>query len=332
MSPSLGKYLFLLRLSGTLAVKAFRTRLSGSIIPDVLIIELTSACDLSCRACYIPKSGPTRTLSGKLVRQLLSEAVAIGIPHVSFSGGEPLLQSETIVHCLAENPGTSFSIATSGFLLSREFVASLAGFPNVQLILSTDGPVASARFRHPDSSRRFVEAATLLRNAGIRYGASTRVYGENFGEVVSPAFLSFLTDNGCAFGAFSPLLPYAREAGALAPLTPAERACLDRFCIQARQFSSLEIIAPCLGPGPCAGGGRIISVTPEGWILPCPHIPWKCHRFPDHTLKEALESNFFTELRRASPGKAGSCCFLLDHNDRLKEIINRNTASSVACR
>lgn len=324
-----GKYLFFLRLSGRLAAKAVRTRLLGTITPDVLVIELTAACNIHCRACYISKSESPRKLPRDIVLRLLSESEAIGIPHVSFSGGEPLLEAETILHCLAKFPGTSFSIATNGFLLRRELVDRLAGFPNVQVILSTDGPDASARFRHPDAPRRFAEAAALLGNAGIRHGSSTRVYRENIGEVASPAFLSLLSDTGCSFAAFSPLLPYDGSSGDLTPLTTAERKQLDHSCLEARKRPSLEIIAPCLDPGPCAGGGRILSVTPAGAILPCPHIAWSCHRFPKHSLKEALESAFFTALRDSGGKRDRTPCLLLDHPTSLQELLIRHPEAGI---
>lgn len=327
MIPSLRKYFFLMRLSAQLVKRAARMTLFGSIVPGGIIIELTSSCSIQCRGCYMPKSGPVRRMSPETLSRLLSETASIGIPHVSFSGGEPLIEVDMIFQSLAGFPQTSFSIATNGTLITREIISRLSDFPNVQLILSTDGPSASTRFRSEDSTRHLLEAAALLKGSGIRYGASTRVYQENIDEVASPAFLAFLTENDFSFSAFSPLLPYAPESGNLSPLSPSERKRLDDFCATSRKTSPLEIIVPCLDAGTCAGGARILSVTPDGWILPCPHIPWKRHRFPEHSLKEALESEFFTDFRRPAEGRSSPPCFVLDKPDSLQAIITRNKAT-----
>jgi len=332
MISSFRSSVFLLRLSARLAKRTIRQNLCGSVIPLGIIIELTSACNLNCKACYIPKREPVRTISSETLSNLLSEASSIGIPHVSFSGGEPLTEFKNILDSLRKYPHISFSIVTNGTLITRETIIALSVFPNIQLILSTDGLIASTLFRSKESTQHFLESVALLKGSGIRYGASVRVYQENIDEITASDLHSFLSDKGFSFASFSPLLPYAASTGHLTPLSANARKKFEQFCISSRGNTFLDILSPCLDTAPCAGGGRILSVTPEGWILPCPHIPWKCHRFPENSLQEALESRFFTDFRTPAGRESTSPCFVLDDENILQTIVMRNKASAIGHR
>ncbi|HEY9072258.1 MAG TPA: radical SAM protein [Candidatus Ozemobacteraceae bacterium] len=329
MPSRIARHLFLVRLAARLALRRLRATCSGTPIPPGLIIELTSACNLRCHGCSCLREGrPERRLSPETVLRLITEASALGIPRISFTGGEPLLESGSICSALERFPHISFSLVTNGVLLTREIVDTLGAFPHIQVMLSTDGPAASARFRSADATAAFLAAATLLKASDVHFGASVRVYRENLAETTSPAFLGYLASQGCSFAVFSPLLPFDPSSGTLTPLTPNDREHLARFTRNPDKPAAIEVLSPCLEAAPCAAGGRVIAVSADGWILPCPHIPWSRHRIPDHSLQEALRSPFFEDLRRpATP--AGSPCHVLDGYPALLETARRHQATNI---
>lgn len=329
MPSRFARHLFLVRLAARLALRRLREGFSAIPIPPGLIIELTSACNLRCHGCSCIKADrPERRMPRETLLRLVAEAAALGIPRISFTGGEPLLELASIRSALERFPQISFSFVTNGLLLTREIVASLEPFPHILVLLSTDGPEASARFRSPDSSTAFLSAATLLKASGIPFGASVRIYRENLLETTSPAFPAFLASQGCSFAVFSPLLPFDPSSGPLTPLSASDREQLTRLCKGSDRQAGIELLSPCLEPAPCAAGGRVIAVSADGWILPCPHIPWSLHRYPNHSLEEAVRSPFFKDLRRPTT-PTGSPCHVLDGHPGLLETAGRHQATNI---
>lgn len=149
---------YALWLSEIQKLSAQQPLLSGGII-----FVLTTACNLSCRYCISCASAPSNTLQAMLTPQpamcfsIARNAIVKYMEHFSsvcnpennaptiiFTGGEPLLQFETladIVKYIAENYPTiecQYRIITNGTLLNPKIAAFLA-VHHFDIIISLDG-------------------------------------------------------------------------------------------------------------------------------------------------------------------------------------------------
>lgn len=107
------------------------TNASERYRPLTLVAELTYRCPLRCLYCSNPveRSGATRgELSQEAWQTVLTDAEALGVVQVHFTGGEPVLRPELqalVQH--ARGLGLYTSLITSGLGLTRERLEALAG-------------------------------------------------------------------------------------------------------------------------------------------------------------------------------------------------------------
>ena len=104
--------------------------------PEILEIDLTSACNLRCIACWCHsdlarKAGKARSYSGTLqtdlVFSLIDEAAAMGTRHVQISGsGEPFLHKDIFkIISRIKDRGMSCAVITNGTLVDRRATEKL---------------------------------------------------------------------------------------------------------------------------------------------------------------------------------------------------------------
>ncbi|MFJ3229032.1 radical SAM protein [Streptomyces sp. NPDC086783] len=76
--------------------------------PDVLELEITNRCQLTCSTLCFVQAGPTKghgTMEVEEWRQVISQAAALGLKKIKLIGGEPSLHphfGELLEHALAE--------------------------------------------------------------------------------------------------------------------------------------------------------------------------------------------------------------------------------------
>ena len=103
-------------------------------VPDMaeeLIIELTNMCNLSCSRCFnkFVYDSKKYMMDEIMVHRLIDQASALGIPHVRFTGGEPLLHPGLLQFMsYAASKGLGVRLNTNGLLLEKTInaVARLA--------------------------------------------------------------------------------------------------------------------------------------------------------------------------------------------------------------
>jgi MoaA/NifB/PqqE/SkfB family radical SAM enzyme len=108
-------------------------------VPQVLELELTNRCQLTCDALCFVQAGPTKghgTMSAGEWKQVISQAAALGVERIKLIGGEPTLHphfAELLGHCLAEGLKV---IVFSNLFRVRETHWSLFECPGVSLATS----------------------------------------------------------------------------------------------------------------------------------------------------------------------------------------------------
>ncbi|MBB6676036.1 pyrroloquinoline quinone biosynthesis protein PqqE [Cohnella lubricantis] len=251
--------------------------------PYALTAELTHRCPLHCAYCSNPLELQKREneLGTADWLRVLDEAAELGVAHVHFTGGEPLLRQdlEQLVR-RARELGLFVNMITSGVGLTRERVRRLAeaGVDSMQLsVQASDGELSDriAGIKSHELKRR---AAEWIKAEGIPLQANAVLHRHNLHQVeeiidlcvswgAERLELANVQYYGWAFANREYLLP------SLEQLQAAEAAYMRS---KARLGGVIELIwiVPdyyAEYPKPCMGGWASISftVTPDGRALPC---------------------------------------------------------------
>lgn len=151
--------------------------------PQVVVWELTLACNLRCRYCG---SAAGRARDAELTTHealdLCRQLRELEVGRVSLMGGEPLVRSDwrPILECLAEL-GQPVEIISNGVLVDREAAATMRKCDIYGLSLSLDGP---ARIHDDLRGRRgsftaVERGVTHAQEAGLRVGLLTQINNTN---------------------------------------------------------------------------------------------------------------------------------------------------------
>jgi pyrroloquinoline quinone biosynthesis protein E len=258
--------------------------LTPSPRPIGLLAELTYRCPLHCPYCSNPTAYPPEqsALATAEWERVLSEAAALGVLHVHFSGGEPLVRPDLAeLVATARSAGLYTNLITSGFGLTASRCEQLraAGLDHVQISLQADdAPLAdaiagTAAHAHKREAARAVRALGLpltinvvLHRGNIDRVAAMVELAETLGaQRLELANVQFY---GWAFANKEALLPTR------AALAQAERvAAAARERLRGR-MKIAYVLPDYYGdrPKPCMNGWgrRHLTVNPAGDVLPCP--------------------------------------------------------------
>lgn len=140
-------------------------QLASGQVPGQVIIQLTDACNAHCPQCEMRVANrfDRSSLADHAIARVLDAAAARGVAAVSFTGGEPFLQFDRLVHWLghAHKLGIPFlRTGTNGFFLRHaerpgfeQKVAEVAGrlaesgVRNVWISIDSADPAVHERMR-----------------------------------------------------------------------------------------------------------------------------------------------------------------------------------------
>lgn len=274
-----------------------------------LIWEVTQRCNHLCRHCYNvwqpdtpawPCSYPRGELDTAQSLALIDKALdETGCPHVTLTGGEPLLRSDLLqIVAHLRRRGVRLTLISNGRLLSEELVVELieGGVSMFEL------PLLSRRREMHDRLCGAKEAegiagafdAVLAAAARIRYhgGAwvavfvATRLNIADLDETIRLAFafgagglmLNRLNVGGRGRAYVDELLPSVEQVKAALAVAEAARVELNWpiSCSIAIQPCLIDLaVYPHLGFGFCAAGTAraYYTLDPLGNVRPCNHTP-----------------------------------------------------------
>jgi PqqA peptide cyclase len=251
--------------------------------PYTLVAELTYRCPLRCGYCSNPIDGGAgaRPLASDEWVRVLSEAEALGVVQVHFTGGEPLLRKdlESLV-AAARSLDLYSQLVTSGVPLTRARLGALraAGLDCVQLSVQAASAAASdaiagrASFDHKLEVARWVKELDLpltlnvvLHRGNIDATAELIALAEQIGadrlELANAQYL------GSALRHREALLPSRAQL---------ERARAVASAARARLYGRMELLFVLPDyhsgvPRACMDGWgqKYMVVTPGGTVLPC---------------------------------------------------------------
>lgn len=268
--------------------------------PINLRISLTRKCNYNCFFCHgdgVPEQ--TNNMSMPQIENILAQAAKLRLKTVTFTGGEPLLAEQTLLHGLyyCSNMGAcpKLKLVTNGALLDKKLADKLKEFPNLRINLSLHGADADTCMRITGSRSAFSLACktidilasrkipfrlntVLLRGTNdapeqisqlLKFALERNIGNITFLELQTPeksigekCHMNFLT-------MIDTVVRQAERMGQLDQLddTPRKRA----YCLHSESsrlnlaFFRLSCLAGCLG---CCSH-RDETIGPDGMLYPC---------------------------------------------------------------
>ncbi len=270
----------------------------GALIgPLVTHLQLTRACNLRCKHCYVDimaKPAPDE-LSTAQVAGLFEELAALGSPVVVLAGGEPMLRHDfwSILDSVSRH-GIDAWLCTNGTMIDDEAARRLAQSSLRGISVSLDGPTdeSHARLRGPRQFERTCDGIRRLVAAGARdVQIRVTVTPLNVHELVD--FAALATELGAHKVVFKPF----RASG----LADAPHLIVDRLPYMAaieatRQAWPEDAVPGELGDGMptrppewtkiipdfgCVGGTTSVTITYDGRVVGCGAVledgDWRLH-------------------------------------------------------
>jgi len=244
--------------------------------PLALLAEVTHRCPLRCPYCSNPVEleRASAELDTAAWQRVLTEAKALGVLQVHFSGGEPLARRDLVALVAHANCiGLYSNLITSGVLLDKARLDALvaAGLEHVQLSFQDAEPGSADRIAG-------LADAALVREAGLPLTMNAVVHRQNLerlGDMIELALaigaqrleVAHVQYYGWALANRRALLPTFAQLEAATATVEASRQRLAGVL-------TIDYVVPdyyARRPKACMGGWarRFLNISPAGKVLPC---------------------------------------------------------------
>ena len=301
---------FMLRFAAA-SQKASHRRLAleqeGLHVPGFLIASITSSCNLHCAGCYsrcnnaTVDAAPVSQLTREEWLRIFSEAEELGVSFIMLAGGEPLIRRD-VIEAAGERQNIIFPIFTNGTYIDERYFSLLDSCRNLLPVLSIEGGREITDERRGKGIYDIVTGnMRQFREKGLIFGASITVTTENVREVTSESFVRGLAEQGCKLIIYVEFVPVTEEAKHLAP-GETERAFMAEAVGALREkYDDMVLLSfpgDELAMGGCMAAGReFFHINSHGGAEPCPFSPYSDVNVKETSLREAIRSRLFDELR-----------------------------------
>jgi len=169
------------------------------VLPKLVVISPTYACNLNCVGCYAGLYGRKYELSKDEVADIIRQANELGIYFFIITGGEPFFWG-SLLDILEEFNDSYFLIYTNGTLITEEIAKKLAELGNATLAISVEGFELDTDWRRGRGIfKKILEAWERLRRHGVIFGASVTATKLNHDTIMKDEFWNFLEEQGVAY-------------------------------------------------------------------------------------------------------------------------------------
>ncbi len=329
----------------------------GTHVPPLLIISVTSECNLNCKGCYAraqhrdpePElgfgapgesceggntgAGPTaaasaadRDMDDATLRAVLDDARELGISVALLAGGEPLTRPG-LLDIVSEYPDMLFPIFTNGLLIDDNIAARLRRQRNTIPVLSLEGnqEITDGR-RGAGVWSRVRGAAQALRRARVFFGSSFTVRSDTLNALTDERFIAEMIGFGCHLFFFVEYVP-------VQPGTESWELTQDQRLELARRVEALRSSTPALyvsfpgdeeATGGCLAAGRgFVHISARGDVEPCPFAPYSDSSVCGVSLRDALRSPLLEAIRADHDqfGDTSGGCALWRRREQVQELL-----------
>jgi MoaA/NifB/PqqE/SkfB family radical SAM enzyme len=305
------------------------------ITPLILIIDPTSACNLSCKGCWAADYKKSSHISYKRLDELLAEAKKIGIKHIFMSGGEPLMRKDEILKLCRKHSKLTFGIFTNGTLIDRHFVDEMANLGNINVFLSIEGFRDETDMRRGQGTYdRIMAVIGLLKERDIGFAFSACYHSGNYKEVSGDRFLNFMREKGAWFGWMFNYLPIGKDADISLCCNSGQRAYVKQKVEEYSRRNNYNIIdfanSGHKSIGCVAAANDFAHINANGDLEPCAFFHYSDVNINEMSLVKALRSPFFKKIRSGKPFSKNLLrpCPIMDVPDALIAITKSSNVRS----
>ncbi len=316
----------------------------GVMVPPILILSITSRCNLNCAGCFAAVVG-TKVSSSDLDSRLpldfdqwkgiLTDTSEMGVYTYLIAGGEPLLFPRLIELCQLF-PNQLFVIFSNGTLLTPPMLDRLAKSTNIVVVVSIEGNRLQTDDRRGVGVYERVSGGIgLLKKRGIPCGISVTLTRSNASFWMEDSSVDQIIEMGAQMGVFIEYIPVS------SPLTqsmgiqkqeilhPDERIAFRKKLLEYRASKPMFFIH---SPGDEEAFGGCVSaargfahITPYGDVTPCPVSNVATHNLTTASFQQALQSPLFTMIRENESllENTDGPCALFAHQEELDRLVDQ---------
>jgi MoaA/NifB/PqqE/SkfB family radical SAM enzyme len=302
---------------------------AGTEVPPLLIVSVTSRCNLNCKGCYskLLHDQDNVEMDTRRFREILCEAQELGVSIVMLAGGEPLIRKD-LLNVAAEFPRIIFPVFTNGTLLDGQYLDFFSRHAHLLPIISLEGWKSDTDIRRGEGVwAKFQALRPELKARGLCWGVSFTLTSSGYAQQLSePLLRDFLSDR-CRLFFFVEYVPVDDSTKAQV-LTAAQKNALDeRVERLMKELPGIFIAFPGNEEqyGGCLAAGRgFLHINPAGYAEPCPFAPYTDVNVRDKGLRAALNSKLLRRIREnhhlLSEGEGG--CALWANRDAVRQLIS----------
>lgn len=296
----------------------------GIAPPSFLLINPTMRCNYNCIGCYTGKYTKDEELDFATLDKLMNDAKEIGIYFMVVSGGEPFINPDLLKLAKKHND-MYFLCYSNGSLINKEMAKKIADLGNIMPCISIEGYEEQTDYRRGKGAFSKVMAAMdNLRDAGVLFGYSATATQKNSDIISSEKFVKMMADKGCSLGWYFQCLPVGKDADVELMPTPEQRN-QQRINLHKLRNKYPIFIADFWNDGPFVGGciacGRTyLSINSKGDVEPCGFVHFAVDNIHRTSLKKAIASDFFKEIRKQQPYNENLLmpCMIIDKPEVLR--------------
>lgn len=304
-------------------------------VPWAILMDPTSACNLSCTGCWAAQYGHKNNLSYETLDSICRQGKELGIYFYIFSGGEPLVRKKDIIRLCSEHQDCYFFAFTNGTLVDDKLCEDMLRVGNFALAFSIEGDEEATDMRRGKGTyRKVIEAMDRMKAHRLLFGYSTCYHRFNTDSVGSDEFVDDMIARGCRFAWNFTYMPVGKDARIDLLATPEQRAYMYRRINEIRATKPIfamdfwndgEYANGCI-----AGGKRYLHINAAGDVEPCAFIHYSNVNIHDVSLLDALRSPLFMAYRRNQPFNSNMLrpCPLLDNPEMLAKMVRESGAKS----
>lgn len=276
------------------AVEKSPFALHFSKLPILSELALTYSCNLTCKFCYAGcncttnPAGTNAELSLEGFKSIIHTIYSVAkVPSISFTGGEPTLRPEILVACVeyAKSLGMRVNLITNGTLIDQWLGQKLkdAGLDSAQV--SLEGVTAETHdtlVQHKGAFVKSIHAVDVFKNLGIHVHTNTTLNKLNEEECrMLPEFvkktlqlsrfsMNLVIPTGSITLNNDLVIKYSQVAHIIEKIQENSR----KHHVEFMWYSPIPMcmfntITNELGNKGCAACDGLLSVAPNGDILPC---------------------------------------------------------------
>lgn len=248
-------------------------------------LALTYRCNNACIHCYSSSPDQRPELKTEEWKKVIRKFHELGVPQVTFTGGEPTLRSDLPeLVAEAQELGMVSGIVTNGRLLTKELVDKLvsAGLDFAQVTLeSSDPEVHDSITQVKGSWEETVQGLRNLLDHDVYVSVNATLLKRNYHTIES--LVTFVAELGVDGFSLNRLIYSGRGRG-LAELEPSPEDTrkilaeikeltaeldLDFTWYGVTRYCELDPIEEGLGPKFCSACSITLAVEPDGSVIPC---------------------------------------------------------------